>query len=155
MPHPIKRHESLQPLSREHHFGLLLSWKIREGFRKNIDLKRIKAYLNWSWEKMLKPHIEFEEKHLFPILPPHHGHVKKALAEHRRLERLFEQEDQLEKSLSLIEEELEQHIRFEERVLFNEIQEVASPKQLQLVEEQHSQPTEKSEWKDAFWQSPE
>ena len=31
---PQKRHKALQPLSREHHHGLLLSWKIRSGFNK-------------------------------------------------------------------------------------------------------------------------
>ncbi|WP_241739476.1 hypothetical protein [Aestuariibaculum marinum] len=31
---PLKRHKALQPLSREHHYGLLLTWKIRTGFKK-------------------------------------------------------------------------------------------------------------------------
>ena len=35
-PKPQKRHKALQPLSREHHHGLLLSWKIRTGFSKDI-----------------------------------------------------------------------------------------------------------------------
>ena len=32
-----KRHKALQNLSREHHHGLLLSWKIRTGLNKNIE----------------------------------------------------------------------------------------------------------------------
>ncbi|CDF79955.1 hypothetical protein BN863_22430 [Formosa agariphila KMM 3901] len=31
---PLKRHKSLQPLSRDHHHGLLLAWKIRADLRK-------------------------------------------------------------------------------------------------------------------------
>lgn len=147
---PIKRHESLKAVSREHHFGLLICWKIREGFRKEVDLKRIKAYTDWAWKHQLVPHFAFEEEHLFTILPEDHDHIKRALAEHRRLQRLFEQEDELYKSLSLIEEELEQHIRFEERVLFNEIQEVATEEELLLIAKHHSVLI-KDDWEDEFW----
>lgn len=147
---PIKRHESLKAVSREHHFGLLICWKIREGFRKDIDLKRIKAFTDWAWKSQLIPHFTFEEEYLFTILPEDHEYVKRALAEHRRLQRLFEQENELYKSLSLIEEELEQHIRFEERVLFNEIQENATKEELLLVEKHHEL-IDEGEWADAFW----
>ena len=30
---PIKRHDALKHFSRDHHFGLLLVWKIREGVK--------------------------------------------------------------------------------------------------------------------------
>ena len=33
---PIKRSEYLKPLSRDHHQGLLLCWKIRTGLKKGI-----------------------------------------------------------------------------------------------------------------------
>lgn len=46
MPKPIKRHTALKPLSREHHHGLLLSWKIREGLKRNIEIPRIKKYID-------------------------------------------------------------------------------------------------------------
>ena len=42
--------------------------------------------------------------------------------------------------LDLIEEELEQHIPFEERILFNEIQQRATPEQLIGIEKHHSGP---------------
>ncbi len=42
MSKPIKRSVALKPLSREHHHGLLLSWKIREGFNRNVEIERIK-----------------------------------------------------------------------------------------------------------------
>lgn len=130
----IKRHPSIQPISREHHHGLLLCWKIRTGIEKNIPANRIKKYTDWFYQTYLKAHFEAEEKYLFPILDKKHEHIKKVIAEHRRLKRLFENDINIEKSLSLLEEELESHIRFEERVLFNEIQELASPEQLELLE---------------------
>ena len=77
--------------------------------------------------------------------------VKKALAEHRRLKRLFEVEKENSKALGLIEEELERHIRFEERILFNEIQQRATPEQLIEIEKHHDGPQNREEWGDEFW----
>src|SRR5690606_6698271 len=134
MPNPIKRNEALKPLSRDHHHGLLLCWKIRQGVKLNVEPERIKKYLDWFWMSYLKPHFEIEEQYVFPVLGNENELVKKALAEHRRLKRLFENVDDLQKSISLIEEELEKHIRFEERVLFNEIQSVAKSEQLLEIE---------------------
>ena len=54
---PQKRHKALQPLSREHHHGLLLSWKIRAGFSENIGPKRIKVYADWFFKNHLIPHF--------------------------------------------------------------------------------------------------
>ncbi len=42
---PQKRHIALQPLSREHHQGLLLSWKIRKGLSRKIEFDRIQNYV--------------------------------------------------------------------------------------------------------------
>lgn len=90
MPKPLKRHPAIQPVSREHHHGLLLSWKIREGFKRNIDLPRIKKYVDWFYQKELTPHFDFEEKYLFALLDPDHPMIRRAMKEHRRLKRLFE-----------------------------------------------------------------
>lgn len=150
-PTPIKRHPSLRPLSRDHHHGLLLCWKIRQGFKMAVDVQRIKDYTDWFWENQLKQHFEEEERLIFPILGNEHEMIKKVLAEHRRLKRLFEDQTEFEKSLSLIEEELEHHIRFEERVLFNEIQLVATQKQLEVLEEHLHQDAYCEIWKDQFW----
>lgn len=147
---PIKRHESLKSISRDHHFGLLLCWKIRQGLLRNIVLDRIKKYTDWFYEAHLKEHFDLEEKYIFSVLPQNAKLVKRALAEHRRLARLFEDETNVLKSLNSIEEELDLHIRFEERVLFKAVQEVASEEQLQLIEEVH-QHKELDDWDDEFW----
>lgn len=149
---PIKRHKAIQPLSREHHQGLLLSWKIRTGLSKGVSTDRIKTYVDWFYKTYLIPHFEEEEKHLFPILGNNNILVKKAIAQHRRLDRLFSSTSELKKSLNLIEEELEQHIRFEERVLFNEIQKVATEQQLQFILEHHSESNFFESSTDRFWE---
>lgn len=151
MPKPIKRHTALQPLSREHHHGLLLSWKIREGFKRNVRPERIKKYTDWFWENHLQQHFEFEENHLFPILGEGDKMVKRAKKEHGRLRRLFTSKERVAINLSLIEEELVAHIRFEERVLFNEIQKIANEEQLALLEASYQQLPIPEGWKDEFW----
>lgn len=148
---PQKRHKALQPLSREHHHGLLLSWKIRSGFNKGIDPDRIRVYADWFFENHLIPHFEIEETHIFPILDPSHDLIKRALADHRRLKRLFTENDDDTKTLSKIEEELEQHIRFEERILFPEIQKVATEAQLKHIEIIHQPEHFEDKIDDEFW----
>tara|TARA_R110002049_G_scaffold307773_2_gene509423 strand:+ start:9188 stop:9652 length:465 start_codon:yes stop_codon:yes gene_type:complete len=148
---PQKRHKALQPLSREHHHGLLLSWKIRSGFSKNIAPKRIKTYADWFFENHLIPHFEMEEAHVFTILNEDNELVKRALADHRQLKRLFTEPNDKTKALSKIEEELDKHIRFEERVLFPEIQKVATEDQLALIEDIHQEHGFVDKVDDEFW----
>lgn len=148
---PLKRAKELQELSREHHHGLLLCWKIRTGYSRNVSPERIKRYTDWFYTKYLLPHFELEEEYVFTILKENHELVKKALAEHRRLRRLFNQRINIDKNLGLIEEELEAHIRFEERVLFPEVQKVATPEQLERIVQIHRRDEFVENEKDIFW----
>ena len=88
---------------------------------------------------------------MFPILGDKDELIKRALTEHHRLIRLFTDTNSISKSLSLIEEELEQHIRFEERILFNKIQKAATEKQLKTISELHIDPKLKDNTADEFW----
>ncbi|HET8860751.1 hemerythrin domain-containing protein [Marivirga sp.] len=151
MSKPIKRHQDLQPLSREHHHSLLLCWKIRTGFKKQVEPKRIKRYADWFFDNHIQPHFEAEEQFIFPILGKDHELVKKAMSHHRRLFRLFNISNEIEKALGLIEEELEQHIRFEERILFNKIQEIATSDELELFKKHHREKQFEENTKDEFW----
>lgn len=148
---PLKRHVSLQPISRQHHQTLLLCWKIRQGFKKGIDVGRIKKYCDWFFVEYVKFHFEIEEKYVFPILGKGNELIKKALAEHKRLRKLFMDAEDPERSLSLLEEELEGHIRFEERVLFQELQQIASTQQLNQIELVHNHEPFEENTQDEFW----
>lgn len=152
MPNPIKRNEALKPISRDHHHGLLLCWKIRQGIKLNVEPERIKKYLDWFWMSYLKPHFEIEEQYVFPVLGSENELVKQALSEHRRLKRLFENDIDHNKTISLIEEQLEKHIRFEERVLFNEIEKVATSEQLLQIEMDSSDKSFYENLSDPFWE---
>lgn len=148
---PIKRVKELQFLSREHHHALLLSWKIRTGFSKGVETSRIKSYVDWFYNNHIKQHFKMEEEYIFPVLGHNHQLVKKAISEHKRLAKLFSNQVNIEKSLSLIEEELEQHIRFEERVLFKEIQAIATKQQLEMIDKVHTEQKFIDNTQDAFW----
>ncbi|MBL4594275.1 MAG: hemerythrin domain-containing protein [Flavobacteriales bacterium] len=150
MANPIKRSASLKPLSREHHDGLLLSLKIRKGIKQNVELKRIKRYTDWFWKHHLQAHFEFEEKYIFPILGQENELIIKALQEHSRLKQLFTATTTDKQNLSSIEKELVSHIRYEERVLFNEIESIASEHELEIIEKEHSKNIV-DEWEDKFW----
>jgi iron-sulfur cluster repair protein YtfE (RIC family) len=148
---PQKRHKALQSLSRDHHHGLLLSWKIRSGLSKSIAPQRIGVYVHWFFETHLIPHFELEEQHIFPILGSNNEFVKKALDDHERLKELFSKMDKDSKTLNEIEERLEQHIRFEERILFPEIQKAATAEQLRQIEKIHQQAPFEDNLDDEFW----
>lgn len=149
---PIKRIAVLKPLSRDHHHGLLLCWKIRTGLNKDIQPQRIKVYAEWFWRNHLKPHFDIEENYVFSILGNENKLIKQALTEHHRIKYLFEFSDEIIKNLNLIEEELDAHIRFEERLLFNEIQEIATMEQLQQIERHHSDTKFIDNLSDPFWE---
>lgn len=151
MTKPIKRDISLQPLSRDHHHSLMLCWKIRQGFKKNIDVNRIKIYLDWFYKEQILPHFEMEEKYIFTLLDSENELTNRAITEHRRLKRLFESTTEIEKNLNQIEEELEKHIRFEERILFNEIQKTAPEEELSKIQNIHSDAKFIDNLKDLFW----
>ena len=118
---PIQRSEYLKPLSREHHHGLLLCWKIKTGFSKGVELKRIKSYSDWFYKTHLKPHFELEDK------------------------------SDTEASLKQIQTELEKHIRFEERTLFDQIQNTATQEQLTEFKLIHTEEKFIDNCSDEFW----
>lgn len=147
----MKRHPGLQPLSRDHHNGLLLCWKLRMGFAKEIPPRRIARYSKWFYEVHLQPHFELEEEYVFPFLGNDHELVIKAIAQHRQLEALFTREEIRKEALHSIEQILQEHIRFEERELFAEIQKIATSEELEKIAKIHQEEdfTENSE--DEFW----
>ena len=112
---------------------------------------RIKKYVDWFYDLYVLPHFKAEETLIFPILGKDNELIKKALADHRRLTRLFVSKKDIRKTLSLLEEELDRHIRFEERILFQKIQDIATSKELQLIHESHLESKFDESFEDEFW----
>lgn len=153
MKSPIKRHESLKHLSRDHHHGLLLCWKIREGLKKGIEPERIRAYTRFFYSSHLVPHFTFEENEVFTSLKKDHPLIKQALAEHENLSALFLNEKNHISILKDIEKDLEAHIRFEERILFKEIQQNCTEEVLALMDKKENDliTPNPDDWEDKFW----
>ena len=148
---PLRRHPSLHHLSHDHHHGLLLCWKIRQGFKLGVELSRIKAYAEWFWNHHLENHFKEEEERIFSILSGDNPRIKQALSEHKRLKKHFTIWEDPEKNLGQIEEELEKHIRFEERILFPVIQEKATAEQLEAIATHADREKFVENDKDPFW----
>lgn len=122
---PIKRRQALIQFSREHHFGLLLVWKIRQGLKNNIEPGRISNYTIFFFETELTEHFKEEEKDLFVKLPVDYPLRRKAFEEHEHIYNLVAslQKDPVNtKLLTEFADVLDGHIRFEERTLFNHLQ---------------------------------
>lgn len=152
----MEQTEELKSFSEEHRYGLMLSWKIRQGILKGVSFDRIKKYSDWFYKTYLTPHFDAEEKLVYSILGEDDPMVKKMLASRRRLDRLFlGTKKPPEIALSLGEEKLEQHIRFEERKLFKRIREVATPEELERIERMYEEPEFEENEEDMFWEDGE
>lgn len=151
MEKPLKRINELMPFSRDHHHTLLLCWKVKTGLKKGISSNRIKAYTDWFYKEHIIMHFEMEEKYLYPVLGSENKLIQQAIEEHTLLRKLFTDETNIDESLKLIPEELEKHIRFEERTLFNEIQKEASAGQLEKFKQIHSNEKFVDNLSDQFW----
>jgi hemerythrin-like domain-containing protein len=155
---PAKRHAALVQFSKEHHHGLLLWWKIKEGLKKKVDIKRIAAYLLFSFDKSLHTHFKEEEKILFSKLKDSDNLKKQAMREHANIYALIENirnGNADAATLSTFANDLKKHIRFEERILFHYIQEKLTDEELQEVLNNHTHAAADidEQWNDHFWEN--
>ena len=126
----MKRNINLIHLSREHHFGLLCSWKVREGVKLGIDYHRIKAYINYFWTAHLSPHFITEDVAFESV------NQINALAvmqqEHLEIKQLITLINESENSDLLLQfaDALQHHIRFEEREFFTNLEQNLSDLEL-------------------------
>lgn len=153
---PIQRHQTLVPFSKDHHFGLLLVWKIRQGLSKAVAPLRISNYVLYFFKEDLQKHFSEEEQHLFPKLPPEDPLRKQAEAEHEKIRAVISAIEMDKNDIALLSQfadMLQDHIRFEERVLFNHIQGLIPDDQSQTGSNKGNTPRKDIdiEWKDIFW----
>ncbi|MBS1743738.1 MAG: hypothetical protein JST81_11950 [Bacteroidetes bacterium] len=119
---PIKRANELIQLSRAHHHTLLLAWKIKTGLAKNIEPERIGKYVKWFFEHHLLPHFETEEKYIFPLLGELNNHKTMAIEQHEQVKDIIMNRLRDKDNLTLLHNLITENVRFEERILFKEIQ---------------------------------
>lgn len=153
---PIKRHEALVRFSREHFFGLLLGWKVKQGVSKNVETERIANYIIAASKAEVMPHFENEEKELFVLLPEADPMRIQAEAEHFSIRQKLKalDGDATIENLTDFAKMIETHIRFEERLLFPYIEKQQSFEAFAKAMESHNAaPHEDFDptWEDHFW----
>ena len=97
---PIKRNKHIVQLSKDHHFTLLFCWKIRTGVKLNVDMERIKKYVQYFWGNHIQPHFNEEETILFA--PVKDAAVQKALDEHAEIKKQIDKGDMPLSSYTII-----------------------------------------------------
>ncbi|MFT3794845.1 hemerythrin domain-containing protein [Flavobacterium sp.] len=112
-------------LAENHSEGVVFCQRLRKGLLNGVEIRRLKAYSDWFVENHLRQLFALEEMHLYPILDGNDKSMKRALAGHRRLLRLATNSSNPLKSLSLLEEELMLHFRFETLVLWPKMNSVS------------------------------
>ena len=130
---PAKRHPSLIPLSHDHHHGLVLAFRLREGLPRNRqpgdNPQEQAADAVRFFHHNLVAHFRAEEEVLFPAIRacvPHAAPMLDTLvAEHNEMRAQVENlaqastdEATLRTRLEAFGDLLERHIRREERELF-------------------------------------
>lgn len=152
---PIKRSPQLAPLSREHHDGLLFAWKIKQGIENRASLDVMRKFTLWYWKHHIKPHFFQEEKILLPYLQDNDPLATRLHEEHDYIrELILGLDDEADhRTLVILSDLLNRHIRFEERELFVHLEKILTPEQLENIFtqlEKHPVHCEQ-EWKDEFW----
>ena len=129
----MRRDRSLIPLSHQHQHGLALCVLIDRGLKKDTsreNVDKLSKMVADMAEIELLSHFQVEEDILFPTVRPlleNDTLIDELIAQHREMERMIEalatqRGEKRKKTLVAFGELLNQHIRSEERRLFQDIQ---------------------------------
>lgn len=128
----MKRHPALQQLSREHHIALKLARQARFACDSGnpIAIGEAAAKINLVFAEALEPHFQIEETDLLPALAAAGGgqlvsRINDEHAELRALNRQLAAADGA--TLIRFATLLSDHVRFEERELFELAQQLLYP----------------------------
>ncbi|MBF8455696.1 hemerythrin domain-containing protein [Kaistella sp. G5-32] len=147
----MKRHEALIQLSRDHHFGLLLCWKLKEGLKREVSVERMEKYISLFYVQNLKPHFDEEEETIFKVLGEKHPLIKEAISQHRTFRKMIEDGFKSPEEVETFRALLELHIRTEEREIFPEIEKQATDEQLEIILKLDHPELKEPEYDDIFW----
>ncbi|MEO7314214.1 MAG: hemerythrin domain-containing protein [Ginsengibacter sp.] len=151
---PIKRNENIAKLSRDHHASLLFCFKIRQGIKKDVSTERMVRYVQYFEKQHFIPHFTEEEEILFA--PLNDAKAQKAIDDHVHILRLakeisFSGKENQQKELGKLADLVDDHVRYEERVLFPHLEEKLTDEQLEEIGKQISVEAIKDYYEDEFW----
>ncbi|WP_423146014.1 hemerythrin domain-containing protein [Rubrolithibacter danxiaensis] len=133
----MKRNVNLLHLSRDHHHGLLLGWKIRQGLKYLTLPETVAEYVDYFSREALFPHFQEEEQTILIYLQADDAFRLRTINEHTQIENaihaLLKSKDKSAAVLIKVADMLDAHIRFEERELFPYIENLLSDEQLEEI----------------------
>lgn len=133
---PLKRHPSLQPLSREHFNGLVQARRLEQAAAATPEEKhRVLSDFAAAWRAEIAPHFDDEERLLIPLsdrenaarLVREHDQIRAAVAD------LLAPDGADGDRMRTLGRLLHDHIRWEERVFFEHIQAAAGEHVLEQI----------------------
>ena len=133
-PTALKRNECLVSLSHEHHHGLVFCKRLKKAEYANENV--IKKFVNDFWEKSLAKHFEMEDKLFLPVMKENalktqfineHFQIRKLITEIKSTSR------DVQKMALQLANILYNHIRFEERKMFPEIEKIVDAEKLKKI----------------------
>ena len=134
------RNKNLIPLSRQHHHALALCVRLDRSIQAgDVDLEAWQAEIQQQFESEIAVHFAAEEEVLFPAaanFPDMQTLVQELVAEHAVLRNYFAHASAREldaQNLAYFGDKLAQHIRKEERQLFEAMQRVMTSKQMEAL----------------------
>lgn len=137
----MKRHPHLQPLSRQHHNGLLMALLLKKGIAKNASIEEMNHFISLNWEEDLKQHFESEENILLPALAGSSFDlqlISRLKEEHATIRSMVAKAaSSLSSKVDIIAfyTLLDAHIRFEEKIFFPQAETVLSEEKLNKIGE--------------------
>lgn len=154
----MKRDPNLYPLSWQHQNGLMAVLLLKKGISKGADVLVMSDFIHSLWEAELKDHFLAEEEALVPgNQQQHQAYYQQLKTEHQLLVGMIETINRQEADLFLIDkfqQQLEQHIRFEEREFFPWLEQHFSAAELEKMGEQLQHLPSKTcvNYKVKFWE---
>jgi iron-sulfur cluster repair protein YtfE (RIC family) len=155
----MQRATVLQPLSRQHKTMLMTCLLLRKGSQKKSPVQVMVDFFLKSWEADMLPHFEQEEKILVPLLNKFtagKSYAAAILRDHELLRNAVEhlhQQAHQGRLLEAIAEQLNQHIRYEERIVFQDMNAFVPARDLQqLVFQEQLHTAVCSSYPNHFWE---
>jgi hemerythrin-like domain-containing protein len=134
----MRRSEALRRLSSDHHSGLVIARRAREQAREAPAVREAAwADLRQRFADELEPHFKLEERGLLPAMQAAGEGllVERTLVEHLRMRAMIDAGGP--ESLAVFAEALTDHIRFEEKELFEVAQRVLGADTLARLRDLH------------------
>lgn len=134
----MQRSTYLAALSHDHHESLVIVSRITSALRSDEDLSELDRYMKEIWQKHLAPHFKVEEEVILPVLFEMNAYAlgNRLLEEHKIIrEAILSPRPGVNKQehYAMLARLLREHIRFEERTVFLEIEQHASQETLEYI----------------------